>query len=227
MMMVMTTKTTKTILFASLIAAMILPFSGMNFATAQEETKKTIKSERWTEENLEKWQSQVQKAQEDNANLAAKTAGGTTTSMSTTFWTSSADCTHKATSSNHCVGRNTNGSFATDEYEYETPFWNNVYTHWCDTYWCVNTDIELSDQPQTLAYGGNTYTFDHATSVSCAPTMGVCSTLVTFPTYDDNENRLIIDAPMGVYIYHQTLWNYKNGSDSLWVGVQNNMPLGY
>ena len=35
------TKTTKTILFASLIAAMILPFSGMQFAEAEEQTTMT------------------------------------------------------------------------------------------------------------------------------------------------------------------------------------------
>jgi len=39
----MTFKNTKTILFASLIVAMILPFSGMNYATAQE-TNKSIDS---------------------------------------------------------------------------------------------------------------------------------------------------------------------------------------
>jgi len=37
---VMTTKTIKTILFASLIAAMILPFSGMDFAEAEQEVDK-------------------------------------------------------------------------------------------------------------------------------------------------------------------------------------------
>ena len=41
----MTTKTIKTILFASLIAAMILPFSGMNYATAEEDpTVQELKS---------------------------------------------------------------------------------------------------------------------------------------------------------------------------------------
>lgn len=38
----MTTKTIKTILFASLIAAMILPFSGMNYAVAEELDKETV-----------------------------------------------------------------------------------------------------------------------------------------------------------------------------------------
>ena len=35
-------KTTKTILFATLIAAMILPFSGMNYAVAEELDKEQV-----------------------------------------------------------------------------------------------------------------------------------------------------------------------------------------
>lgn len=42
MIIVMTTKTTKIILFASLIAAMILPFSGMNYAVAEELDKEYV-----------------------------------------------------------------------------------------------------------------------------------------------------------------------------------------
>ena len=62
----MTTKTMKTILFASLIAAMILPFSGMQFVVAEEQTEMSDDKKQRLINKVQKLEERIAQADDES-----------------------------------------------------------------------------------------------------------------------------------------------------------------
>ena len=208
----MTTKNAKTVLFASLIAALVLPFLGMQMADAipSENSNKTVPDSN-TEVTVD-WSTATESSESEIANSGSVT-------MSTNY--TSTTCNHYASMSNKCQG------------------WDNIYSTWyyrtpntyltpdyCESYTCADTD-HYQWAPTQISSGGYAYAFESATFYACALETGVCTSPTTWT------------SPYGATIYHNdvptdepitatTAYVYeRSGGQQVTYVLSNHLNQGY
>ena len=136
---------TKTLLFASLIAAMLLPFSGMQAVDAKES-------------KVVDWSESQQMASTTPGDSTRTASGGSVYVY----------CNHEASMSNKCYGWDNGGDFY-----YSTPYtYKNVDS--CNSYTCADLDYYHRGD-SIISHNGYAYTFESSSYYTCAVDLGLCT----------------------------------------------------
>ena len=197
-------KKIQTILFAGLIAAMILPFAMSDLAVAEETTKQKVTNpEKTIEVN---W---------------GESRPGTVPAFQNSSTIGTSTCEHYASMSNKCFGWDNLES----NFYYTTP---NTYLtpDFCEEYTCADTD-HYQWAPAQISEGGYAYTFKSAQFNACAHNEGVC----TSPTYWSDpygtwigHNNIPTDDPITAY----TIYTYERaGGETITRTFINYLIAGY
>ena len=126
---------------------------------------------------------------------------------------------------NNCKGYNVGDVWAGLFY-YATP-----YSYIIDlppgscNYSCANTDIQLL-APSQVHEGGYVWTWKSATSVQCAPNLGLCTNQVSW-TDTPGHVYSIYSAPTRTPIQQDTTYVYAKGTDEIHIEFTNYLQLGY
>lgn len=199
------TKTITTIITAMVVGVVL--FASMN-ANAYADNS----FGHWSKENYKKF-LQREHAVQPNAIVG-------------TFTTSSNPCTFVSQAPpNNCNGYNVGNNWPGMFY-YATPYsyLNDLPPGSCN-YACANTDIQLL-APSQVEEGGYVWTFSSASSVQCAPNLGLCTNSVNW-TSTPGQTFSIFSAPTGTPIQQTTTYLYSKGSDQIQIQFTNYLQYGY
>jgi len=202
-------KEIKTILFASLIVAMILPFSTMGIAEAapNENANDKAKKQKISKKNVVDW-SKASKSSEQEP-ISVQSSSGTTYTQ----------CNHGANMGSKCQGYESSGKFW-----YSTPYSYATVDN-CSKWNCADLDFKQV-APSIVSEGGYGYSFKSAQYRSCAPSYGIC----TSPTVWTSPYNLVVhhnNIPTDTPITHYTIYTYERQGQTISYLVVNSMSVGY